>query len=169
MLWIHLTSSCSTNADVNNVQSTVANVQATWKQCSQNRFTFDANNRWVVNVDIGCPNNCDASLEEARNRGLNVRHIGYCIDVGAHMHMMFLGFVCCGGAKPTTSMGAQTTHQSVVNTNKAPVQAARSQGIDPNTFPYHAFFWPKWVNDNCWAGIAQIGWCVPWLCLAMHT
>ncbi len=42
----------------------------------------------------------------------------------------------------------------------ARTQAARAQGLEPNAFPYHYYFWPKWVNDNCWAGIAQIGWCV---------
>ncbi len=40
------------------------------------------------------------------------------------------------------------------------IQAARARGLTPNAFPYHHYFWPKWISDNCWAGIAQIGWCV---------
>lgn len=72
VLWMVLTSSCSDNTDVGSIQSAVSSIQDTWRQCSQGRFTFDGGNRWVVNVDIGCPSNCDGDLETARNIALNV-------------------------------------------------------------------------------------------------
>ncbi len=55
------------------VQQAVQAVQATWVQCSAKKFSFDPTSAWVVNVDIGCPSDCQGALETSRNIALDVR------------------------------------------------------------------------------------------------
>lgn len=54
------------------VQKAVEAVQANWVACSHNKFSFDPESEWVVNIDVGCPDDCQGSLERSRNIALDV-------------------------------------------------------------------------------------------------